>query len=377
MRASSAGARPQLRARRVHDKLRHMAGNSAGLGSLTLLIALASACSGKSVTPAGDTSGADPAQSELPCLGTDDQPRTLFGDYQTGFAVAGDQVVIAAEDGIRRMPIAGGDSVLLASASDPSGPLVLNGNVYFTEEQPIGEPVGGKQSTAPALEVVPVAGGDVTTVVATGAALFENTAVDASSLYLDQVATGILKFTPPNTTTTLPLMTTVLVGGIAAHGDYVYVAAQTFAAGSTAGTILRLPKNGGSADTLVANIGQPSNLVVDDSGLYWAEGPPVGTFGAGHIARANLDGSNVTTLVPNTTATSLALHAGRLYFSTASGIASIPTTGGTVVTLVAGQKSAGALAVAGQNLLWIDPAERALSDSTVPAVLTACIPPEN
>jgi len=351
-----------------------MVGRSSGLGGVALLLALVSACAGKSVTPnGGAAAGGATTETELPCLGN--EPHTLFGQYQTGFAVAGHQLVIAAGDGIRRLPLAGGDSVLLAPASDPGGPLVLNGNAYFSTTHPLGDLIDGKQPMRQTLDVVPLAGGDVTTAFTTMAQLADS-AVDDSALYLYASADSIAQFTPPSALRTLaPLPLGTLVDAVSVQGDSVFVAGQTIGADLlSAGAILRVPKSGAAVTTIVSHIGHPWNLVADETGLYWVEEPAVGTFGPSHIAHAELDGSNVTTLVASVSATSLALHDGRLYFSTADTISSIPVSGGTPTPIVTGQKSAGALAVAGQNLLWIDPAVRALSDPTVPAVLTACIP---
>ncbi len=39
-----------------------------------------------------------------------------------------------------------------------------------------------------------------------------------------------------------------------------------------------------------------------------------------------------------------------------------------------GKKFAGTLAIAGENVVWVDPSTKARSDPTVPVVLTACVP---
>lgn len=357
----------ELRAPRFGDKLGHMVGRAPGYG-FVLLFAL-TACGGRSVTSAGEVPAEVPTQNDQPCAGST-TPRTLFGDYETGFAVAGDQVVIAAGDGIRRVPLAGGDSVLLASTSDPSGPVVLNGNAYFS-------------TTARMLQVVPVTGGDAHPVLGTTANLSaDNVAVDDASLYFGASGgVGFFRFTPPNQGEGLPFGSESIVDAIAVHDDHLYVAAQVFAPdGSTSGAILRQPKTAAGilkspiVETLVADIGRPWSLVAADSGLYWREEIKNGYSTTVRLSHANLDGSEVKTILDNSGAGDLAIHAERIYFTTGSGISSISIKGGTPTAIVSGQKSAGALAIAGQNLLWIDPAERALSDPTVPAVLTACIP---
>ena len=299
--------------------------------------------------------------------------RSLYSDSLSGLAVDGDQVVVMGQT-LVRVPLAGGDPVTLASPEGQFGLLVLGGVAYFEASHAAGDPIGGKQPTEQTLDAVPVAGGDETTVLgADSAPSLDSATTDADSLYFPaRGQTVITRFTPPSASIDLKFSAGSSIDAVAVFGDYVYVAAQDLIVGGSAnGIIERIPKKGGTAGIVVSNIGHPWNLVADATGLYWQEDPP--GFGTGHIAHAQLDGSRLTTLV-EANATSLALASGRLYFSTGDTIASIATSGGVATTLESGFKSAGRLTLAGDNLVWVDPASQALSDPTVPTVLTACIP---
>jgi hypothetical protein len=253
--------------------------------------------------------------------------------------------------------------------------LVVGGVAYFEASHPVGDPIGGKQPTEQTLDAVPISGGDVTTVLdAASTSSLDLGTTDADSLYFRaRAAPGITKFTLPATHIDLSLDAGLSIDAIAVQGDYVYVAAQDISGGggSMDGVIERVPKNGGTAQAIVSNIGHPWSLVADASGLYWAEDPP--GYGNGHVAHAQLDGSNVTALF-SASITSLALAAGRLYYAAGDTIASVAASGGAPTTIASGLKWAGMLTIAGNNLVWVDPASQALSDPTVPAVFTACVP---
>jgi hypothetical protein len=151
----------------------------------------------------------------------------------------------------------------------------------------------------------------------------------------------------------------------------LYVAAEDLTSTSaTNGLILRLPAAGGAATTIVSNIGHPWSLVADTTGLYWSQDPPTGTFGNGQIVRAALDGTGQRTLV-NHEATSLVLSDGDLYLTMGS-LSKIPAGGGDEVPLVTGLKNPGLLTISDGNAAWVDPVSKALSDPTVPSLMTTC-----
>jgi hypothetical protein len=185
----------------------------------------------------------------------------------------------------------------------------------------------------------------------------------------------IVKLTPPSTTPqTLSLDGPILISGIAIHGGYVYVAGADLTANNTLGNgvLERVPLDGGPAEPLISNTGHMGDLVADDSGLYWVQGPP--TFeGNSVIVGANLDGSSVKTLFDDSSKSvgSLIVANGRLYF-TSDAVYSMPASGGKPIVVSSDVSSPGMLLVAGGNVVWVDPAQQETSDPTVPKVLTAC-----
>jgi hypothetical protein len=182
----------------------------------------------------------------------------------------------------------------------------------------------------------------------------------------------VLKLTPPSTKAVeLELDGSILINAIAVHDGQIYVAGDDLRSSSQTqnGVIERISKNGGKAKRLVSDIGHPFNLVATGDGLYWTEDPP--NFGRGHLVRSNLDGSSSTNLVEALDST-LAVAGGRVYF-VGDAIESIATSGGEPSTLATDQTSPGMFLVVGGNLVWVDPASKALSDPTVPRLLTTCI----
>lgn len=334
------------------------------------LVALLAACSS-----ASDDGGSGSAKlKQAPCV-TGRGTTTLYEGTVTGVAVDGNQIVVAS-DAIVRVPLAGGAPVAVATPQTPFGLLVLNGVAYFTAEQLMGAPdPQGKQSSQSVVESVPIAGGEPTILPGNPLDFTFGGATDETSLYVGTYGLGtIAKLTPPATTVVaLPLDGNITTDAIAVQGDYVYVAGQDFGvSGMNNGVIERIPKNGGRAERIVSSIGHPWSLVADDNGLYWVQEPPA-IVGTGTIAHSALDGSSASTLVA-TTAISLAVAYGRLYFADGKGIQSISTSGGDITTLATGLTTPGMLLVAGGNVVWVDPISKARSDPTVPKVMTTCVP---
>lgn len=289
-------------------------------------------------------------------------------------AASGDQLIIGNE-AIIRVPLAGGAPVTLATPQSPSGLVVLNGVAYFSASQAVGSPdPQGKQPSQSVLESVPVSGGEPTILPGPLLEFSPGSATDETSIYADTYQRATIgKLTPPATTPVdMALDGKIMTDAIAVQGDYLYVAGQDFAvSGRNNGVIERLPKKGGKAERIVSAIGHPWHLVADEDGLYWSQ-DAVG-FGNGTVVRSALDGSSASTLVA-TNGFSLAVAYGRLYFSTGAEIQSTSTGGGDITTVATGLAGAGMLVVAGGNLVWVDPATRSLSDTTVPKVMTACMP---
>jgi len=332
-------------------------------------------CGGKSTTKGvGDAVGTSPdAWKPGPCL-TGPGVTTLVESRGSGLAVDGDHVLVLGSNEVMRVPIAGGTPVTLAQAADPYGLLVIGDNIYFTAMHDSG-PVDfqGKQPSTTSLYVLPLAGGQPSIFLPT-APIAETWTTDGVSLFIAS-GQGVAMLTPPATTTVdLPFDGKGVIDAIAVNGDYVYVATQELAQNVPKnGAIQRLSKSGGAPQRIVADIGHPWNLVADDSGIYWAEDPPTGTYGNGHIMRAALDGTGITALSAHES-TAMAIAGDNLYFESDI-IGRMPKNGGDETTIVTGQTGEDFLKVAGGNLVWVNHASKALSDSTPTTVNTACIEP--
>jgi hypothetical protein len=117
------------------------------------------------------------------------------------------------------------------------------------------------------------------------------------------------------------------------------------------GALQVAPKNGGGPTTLLAPLGSPSGLVLDESFAYWV----------------NLDDSNVERVALGGGAPEvlevgagglypayLAVDATSLYCTdfALSSVARVPKTGGAWTSLVSNENSPGAIVVGGTTLVW-------------------------
>jgi len=89
------------------------------------------------------------------------------------------------------------------------------------------------------------------------------------------------------------------------------------------------------------------------------------------IVRAALDGTGITTLATHGS-TSMAIAGDNLYFE-GDVIGRIPKNGGNESTVATGQMGEDFLKAAGGNLVWVNHAQRSLSDTSQMTVNTACI----
>jgi hypothetical protein len=222
--------------------------------------------------------------------------------------------------------------------------------------------------------VVPLEGGTPTSLAVLGGST--PLAADSSSIYLLNVhMRSIDRWIPPSgIPVETPIDTSLQVDSVVVYGDSVYLAAQDVRIGGfTNGVIARAPKAGGAFERKVTNIGHPRNLAADTSGLFWTEDPP-GLFGAGpgRVGRSRLDGSNPTTVIAQN-ALALTVAGDRLYFSTGTEIDSISVGGGVASPLVVGLMRAGALGVSNGYLVWTDPSQQNLSDTSPVAIMTKCV----
>ncbi|HEX4336782.1 MAG TPA: hypothetical protein VH062_12770 [Polyangiaceae bacterium] len=339
--------------------------NGAAFLFLVLLDAGCSSRSGHEPTATGTKSAA--------CLTPRHQVTTLYSGNVSGFVAVGDALVVQG-DGLVRVAMSTGQTTNIAMVQDPYDLVALDGTLYFTAEQLAGTPdAQGKQSSESVFQSVSADGGTPQTIPSMTPGTLAH-AVDDDSLYFDVVSANaeVLKLTPPSTTPVeLDLDGSILINAIAVHDGEVYIAGDDLTSLSSGqnGVIERISKNGGPSKRLVWGIGHPFNLIASDDGLFWVEDSE--DFGPSHIVHCDFDGSSRGNLL-ETTASSLAIANGRLYF-TAGDVESIPIAGGKPTIVASGLKSPGMLQVTGGNLVWVDPAERALSDPTVPGVMTTCI----
>jgi hypothetical protein len=339
-------------------------------------------CAGKSAAPEGFSVQVTPppaSAEDLPCLAGEGVNSRYTGNV-SGLGISDDQIVITS-DQVLRVPLEGGDPIPLATPESPYGLLLLGGRAYFEATHPDGAAVGGKQPSSQTLDSVSLAGGDSSTALGDDLAPgpLDSASADTDSLYFParSSSSAITRFTPPSAHDDLALSGPgLLVDAIGAYGSYVYVAAQDLSnEGFSNGLIVRVPKNGGDMQRLITNIGHPWNLVAAASGIYWIEDPQ-GFSGGTQLRHAGLDGSQITNLLAmNSDApspSSLAIGGAQIYFAAGDTVASIPIAGGAVTTITSGQNTPGMLTAAGQNVAWLAPASKALSDPTVPQVFTAC-----
>jgi hypothetical protein len=338
-----------------------------------LVAALAAGACGRS--PVDGAAGGDTSRSGCAPGVTPLVARTLGQSGLTGLAWHDGAVVVTELDDVMSFPADGSPSTTVAHMSETSGLVVTGTTAYFEASIPAGAPdAQGKVSSTSGLFSVPFAGGDPTLVL--GEFFITDSAVtDGTAVYLDATPTGVVRLSVADgARTNLAVPPGLQIDAMAIHAGALYVAAIDLRSTSaTNGLIVKVSTSttGGAPETLLENIGHPWNLVADASGIYWAEEPPVGQFGDSHIRHAGLDGKGATTLLQHG-AVSLALSEGDLYIANAGGISKLPKGGGGEVPLITGLRDPGRLVVADRNAAWVDPASQALSDPTVPSIMTTC-----
>jgi hypothetical protein len=292
-------------------------------------------------------------------------PATLYQGGVTGLAIDGDSALFV-DGALWRIPLLGGSATKVADVDGAYGLASVGHFAFLTAEHAVGA-VGPKTSSESALYAVPLDGGDA--VLVRDQFSFSYAVADVRSVYLTDAGGAILVYTPPSTVaTTLSIDVKLSLRALAEHGSYLYVAAEDLA--KQKGVILRIVKKGGATKTLITTAGLPDDLAADDQGIYWIEEAPYGTFGDGHIARADLDGTHVESLA-GVSASSLAIDDDYVYFL-ADSLSRVPKRGGKVATLVDGLTGAGLLRVSGADALWVDRYSKALSDPTPSSLMTVC-----
>jgi len=321
---------------------------------------LAAACGGRATKreDAQPTEPADVSQEPVACVTGPGTTVLARSPVVLQPAVADGDVIVVLDGDIVRITLASGDAEGVGATRSSSAPVVLGDQVYFE---------AGSQTFSVATSGNAMAHG-VPELVSLRPLM-----QDGSALYLDDYGSKLERWDPASgTVSKLELGSKLSVNATAVYGDYVYIAGTEPTDGFTNGAIARIPKLGGALQMLVTNLGHPWSLVANEAGLYWSEDPP-GLFdaGPGRVAHSKLDGSDVTTILP-TVATSLAFAAGRIYASYGAEITSVTSAGDDLTLIASGLENPGMLAVAGGNLIFVDPISKALSSTEPQVVMTTC-----
>jgi hypothetical protein len=289
---------------------------------------------------------------------------------------------------------AGGATILATSMYQPSDIAVANGFVYWTD---YGVFDANANDLNAAIRRVPTNGGAVETIV-TG--LRRPIAIAVSQGYAYWVrecetifgcTDGAVNRVPIAGGSIEPLVTNQ-PGPARIAVDSANVYWTNTGNMSTTGTVMKLPLSGGTPQ-MVASGMIPFSLVIDANNLYWSDlgdysvrmlpitgGTPtvlasqqpyarsiainssamfiVNAGAQGFVAKAPLDGSGATTLVPLQHCLGLTVDEQNVYFgrslSPSGGILRVPVVGGTPTMIAASSGGAGPLASDDTSVYWID-----------------------
>jgi hypothetical protein len=192
---------------------------------------------------------------------------------------------------------------------------------------------------------------------------------DGTAIYFNGFGDGIVRVAVADGAhANLAIPADVSVLGLAVYAGNLYLAARD--SSPRGGSILKLPATGGATTTLASNIDPPAHLVAGPSGLAWVAWPVPGQDGSPRIARAELDGSEVTTLAAHA-ADALVLDGDTLYIEN-GGISRVPARGGAEVTLFPNLDKPGLLSVSNGQAAWVSPYSQVPLDTTPWSLVTTC-----
>ena len=252
----------------------------------------------------------------------------------------------STDSGIMKVAKSGGTPEWLVPVQSQFlwGMAVANGELYYAASE--AKPDG-------AIMKVPVSGGTPVAVV-TGRDYPASVAVDSTAVYWSEGMPGWALATAP------------LAGGSAVllaqseGGDYRNARAIAVDSSGLFWTVSKsdpsvkeaaVMKSGlqaGPATSLVSGLLEPWGILLNASVVYWTD------VSDNTVSKVPSSGGDVVVLATGENATDLAIQGDSIYWGNSSAIRKMPVSGGTPVSIVAGQTNPGWVNVDDASVYWID-----------------------
>jgi hypothetical protein len=204
-----------------------------------------------------------------------------------------------------------------------------------------GPTLGGNAPCPPTPVVTP--GATLTTLASFPQAAPEVIAVDSTSVYLAAISAGSILKVPIGGGTPVTLACGQdQPSGIAVDSERVYWTNQ-----GPGGEVMSVPVGGGTPRTLASGQGAPFAIALDGTNVYWAN-----LAGNQALMKVPVGGGTPTMLADAGASLAIAVHGGMVYWVSRDAIMAISATGGTPMTLAAGQAGPAYIAVNATNVYW-------------------------
>jgi hypothetical protein len=196
-------------------------------------------------------------------------------------------------------PIVGGLATVLAAGQDLPWAITIDStSIYWTNRSTAGTSNGS-------IMKMPLAGG-ASQLLASGQASPYGIAVDASNIYwvnqgsVDGPNGSVVKVGLDGGSPVVIASSQSAPWGIAVSSSGVYW--TNYGGGTNSGSVMAAPLDGGAPYALATGQNFPCGIAVDSTSVYWANfgnglNPGTGSSSDGTIMTANLDGTNLTTLM--------------------------------------------------------------------------------